>query len=460
MVAPSPPANMRHRLHPDLAVWLRGLSAHLGFQRAFAGDETSRNNLLQLVQLRWIAVAGQVITIAVATMLLKVTLPLAAMGGVLAALVVMNGASLLRLRSERQIDNSELFLVLVLDMAALTLQLYFSGGATNPFISLYLLQIILGAVLLEPWSVWALVGLTAVCFAALARVFQPLDIPGRTAPELLTLHIQGNFVCFLLDSVLLVVFVERISRNLRLRDIGLANLKQQAAEEDHIVRMGLLASGAAHELGTPLSTLSVILNDWRRMPQFATDPQLTQEIADMEGEVRRCKSILSSILLSAGETRGEAPMVVSVETFLEDVLEDWRGLHPSTVLDYLSAVDEEILIVSDGALRQAVFNVLENAAETSPDWVGLSAYLDEGMIVLQVRDKGAGFDADILANIGRPYNSTKGREGGGLGLFLVTNVVRKLGGAVLAANQPQGGATVTLALPLAALQIKGAKRDD
>jgi len=451
---------MSPRSRLEAGARLPGLIARLGFKRASADEDTSRDNLLQLVQLRWIAVAGQVITIAVATLVFRVTLPLPAMGAVLAALVGMNAASLVRLRSARRIDNGELFLALILDMAALTVQLYCSGGAANPFISLYLLQIILGAVLLEPWSVWALVTLTAVCFATLTLTSLPLVIPGLTSAELLNLHAEAAFICFLLDSGLLVVFVERISRNLRLRDVGLANLKQQAAEEDHIVRMGLLASGAAHELGTPLATLSVILNDWRRMPQFAADPQLSEEIADMEGEVRRCKTILSGILLSAGETRGEAPMVVSVEAFLADVLEDWRGLHPCTGLDYLSAVDDEILIVSDAALRQAVFNVLENAAEASPAWVGLSAHLEAGMIVLQIRDRGAGFEAQVLANIGKPYNSTRGREGGGLGLFLVTNVVRKLGGSVSAVNPPGGGAAVTLALPLAALQIKGAQRDE
>jgi len=459
MIAPSRPETTGSRPQADPGAWILRLTDRLGLQRAFADDDTSRNNLFQLVQLRWIAVAGQVITIAVATLLFHVSLPLAAMGGVLAILILMNGASLVRLRSARRVDNRELFLALILDMAALTAQLYLSGGASNPFISLYLLQIILGAVLLEPWSIWTLVGLTALCFAGLTEAFEPLQIPGRTADALFRLHIQGNLVCFLLDSGLLVVFVERISRNLRLRDVNLANMKQQAAEEDHIVRMGLLASGAAHELGTPLATLSVILNDWRRMPQFAADPHLSEEIADMEGEVRRCKTILSGILLSAGETRGEAPMVVSVEAFLDDVLDDWRGLHPATVLDYLSAVDDQILIVSDAALRQAVFNVLENAAEASPHWVGLSAYLEAGMIVVQITDRGTGFEAGVIANIGKPYNSTKGREGGGLGLFLVTNVVRKLGGSILAASQPGGGAIVTLALPLAALQIRGADRD-
>ncbi|NWM54803.1 sensor histidine kinase, partial [Escherichia coli] len=100
-------------------------------------------------------------------------------------------------------------------------------------------------------------------------------------------------ICFALIAVLLVLLITRIARNLREGDAERAAIRQRAAEEDHIVRMGLLASGAAHELGTPLSSLSVILGDWQRMPRIAADRDLAQDIADMQAEVARCKTIVS-----------------------------------------------------------------------------------------------------------------------------------------------------------------------
>src|SRR6202044_1352255 len=148
------------------------------------------------------------------------------------------------------------------------------------------------------------------------------------------LHILGMLVCFVLDALLLVVFMSRISRNLRNRDARLADLRERAAEEEHIVRMGLLASGAAHELGTPLSTLSVILGDWRRMPGFAADPERPQEIDEMEAQVTRCKGIVSGILLSAGEARGESPVETTVRTFLDDLVAEWRSTRPAVELTY------------------------------------------------------------------------------------------------------------------------------
>src|SRR5205085_1783626 len=159
-------------------------------------DETNRKNMALLIQLRWTAVVGQIVTIGGVHMWLGIPLPLTRMGAVIGALIFLNVSSLVWVRHRAAITNNELLVALMLD--------------------------------------------------------------------------------FVLNAVLLVVFVTRINRNLRERDAHLAALRQHAAEQDHIVRMGLLASGAAHELGTPLASLSVILGDWRRMPDLAADQELAE----------------------------------------------------------------------------------------------------------------------------------------------------------------------------------------
>jgi two-component system, sensor histidine kinase RegB len=414
-------------------------------------DATGRKNMVQLIQLRWIAVVGQVATIVGVRWLLGVHLPLPAMAAVLVSLALLNVVSMLRLRNPAEVGNAELFLALVLDVVALTAQLYLSGGATNPFVSLYLLQVMLSAVLLETWSTWALVGLTGACLTGLMVVYRPLQLPPEQAGQLFALHVQGILICFLLDAALLVVFVMRIGRNLRARDARLADMRQRAAEEDHIVRMGLLASGAAHELGTPLATLSVILNDWRRVPVLANNPDLLEEIDDMEAEVRRCKAIVTGILLSAGEARGENPVITTVTTFLDEIVNDWRATRTVDEFVYDDTFGDDQPIISDSALKQVICNVLDNAADASPRWISFSAERKADALVLSVRDAGPGFTPEVLANLGKPYHSTKGRLGGGLGLFLVVNVLRKLGGGVTARNRTGGGAAVVLTLPLASL---------
>lgn len=402
------------------------------------------------MQLRWLAVGGQVLTILIAASWFGIALPLVQMALVIVLLVLLNIVSMVRLR-QGGITHLELFAELVLDVAALTIQLYLSGGAANPFITLYLLQIAIGAVLLEAWAAWLLILLASGGFVGLITLHRPLILPASRAGELFDLHITGMFVCFVLAASLLAVFIQRISRNLRIRDEHLADLRQRAAEEDHIVRMGLLASGAAHELGTPLATLSVILNDWRRMPAFRTDPDLVQEIGEMQAQLDRCKAIVSGILMSSGEARGEGPVRTSVNAFVDGLVAEWRTLRSPATLDYRNAFGPDEPMLSDPALKPVIFNVFDNALEASPAWVGIDVARQGDRLVIIVRDRGLGFDAAVLAEFGKPYRSTKRRPGGGLGLFLVVNVLRKLGGAVSAANRPDGGATVTLTLPVGGL---------
>jgi two-component system sensor histidine kinase RegB len=413
---------------------------------------TARDNLLQLVHLRWIAAAGQVATIAIVAWGLHIRLPLMAMGIMVAVLLAANLLTLARLRWATPVTNLELFLALSFDALVLTGLLYLSGGTTNPFTSLYLLQVILGAVLLETWAVWAMIAVTFLCFAGLSETYRPLELPSG-GPHLLALYVRGALVGFVLNAVLLAIFITRINANLRNRDERLAALRQRAAEEDHIVRMGLLASGAAHELGTPLATLDVILGDWRRMPKLAADPEIAEEIEDMRAEVARCKAIVTGVLLSAGQARGEAAGRSGLKAYLSDIFEDWRARRTPADAVYDDKLAADPLIVADSALRQAITNLLDNAFEASPEGVWMRAAQAGETLVIRIQDAGPGFTPQALAELGRPYHSTKGRPGGGLGLFLVVNVVRKLGRSLEARNRDGLGAEVTISLPLAALAV-------
>lgn len=410
--------------------------------------------MMLLIELRWVAVLGQIATIAFVQYVLGIDLPLLAMLAVLAALVGLNLVNLAWLKNRTEVGSPALLVVLILDVAALTAQLYLSGGATNPFIFLYLLQIMIAAVLLDAWSLGAVVALAFTSFVALTGYYRPLVLPSHDPRELFELHIVGMLVCFILDAVLLMIFVILIMQNLRRRDARLAALRQHAMEEDHIVRMGLLASGAAHELGTPLALLSVVLSDWRRMPALATMPELLEDLDEMQTAVQRCKSIVTGILLSSGEARGEAPTVMALSAFLDALAAEWRSSRSAEALSLRNAFGSDPQIVSDTALKQVIFNVLDNAYEVSPESVSLEAERADAVLRLKVRDRGPGFTLQMLEQLGRPYQSSKGRPGGGLGLFLVVNVVRKLGGTVHARNLAEGGAEVALELPLATLILE------
>jgi two-component system, sensor histidine kinase RegB len=426
---------------------------------ASVGYAAGHKNMLYLIRLRWIAVVGQITTIAFVYAALGIQLPLPQMIAVLTCLIAFNIGSHLRWHERPIVTNGEMFLALLIDVASLTAQLYFSGGTTNPFAFLYLLQVILSAVLLDAWATWTIVGITSICLAGLSIFSRPLPLLLEPRGGFPSLYVQGMLICFVLNAGLLVILITRITRNLRAGDAQLADLRQRAAEEEHIVRMGLLASGAAHELGTPMATMSVILGDWQHMPEFATNEVMQEEIGVMQAQLQRCKRIVSGILLSAGETRGESSAKTTIRTFLRDLIKEWSASRPVVEFLYEDRIPHDLPVVFDSALKQTISNLLDNALEASPQWVKLEATCEADTLKLLVTDAGPGFAQSMLSNFGKPYQSSKGRPGGGLGLFLVVNVARTLGGTATARNRAEGGAVVELSLPLAAIALETEKND-
>lgn len=438
-------------INSDIVSIRQGSSA---FDETNVLNETGHKNMLHLIHLRWLAVGGQIATILVATWGFGIQLPMFNMLAVMVCLIAFNIGSHLRWHEERVVSNRELFLAMLVDIASLTAQLYFTGGINNPFVFLFLLQVILSAVLLRAESTWLVVAITTLCLAFLSIFNKPLVWPLNSPYKLADLYATGLVICFVLNAALLVIFITRIGRNLRAGDAALASLRQRAAEEDHIVRMGLLASGAAHELGTPLATMSVVLGDWKRMPQFSNDPAMLEEIEEIEGQLLRCKSIVSGILLSAGETRGESSSKTSLNEFFESLVEEWESSRPAQHFEYNNTIEEEFTVAFDSTVKQMLFNVLDNALEVSPNWLRFEVSKVRDQLFLTVTDQGPGFRADILEQVGTPYNSSKGRPGGGLGLFLVMNVARTLGGTLTVNNLKEGGAEVVIGLPLNAMILQ------
>jgi len=427
---------------------LLGLGQNL--DQPVSPEGAGRRNMLLLIQLRWLAVAGQILTIGIVHWGLKINLPLGLLLLAPAALIVINLVSAPLTRRRKGVPDIELLLFLCADVAALTWLLFFTGGSTNPFAPLYVMQIVLAAVLLKPAYAWGFVAMNSVLMCILTIWNLPLQLPSEGALVVDLLQ-SGMLVNFTLISVLLLVFVTLTSKNLRARDAYLAEARQQAAEQDHIVRMGLLASGAAHELGTPLASLSVILSDWKRMPIVSGDADLRGDVQDMQAEVERCKTIVTGILMSAGEARGQAVTVTTLRAFLEEIIEEWRAKAGSEVLVSLGGLGHDPAIIADAALKQVFSALLDNAQEAGAKRMVVNLDQDDDHLFIGFNDDGPGFSPQILDKLGQPYQSTKGRAGAGLGLFLLVNVLRKMGGGVTASNRRDGGASVQLTLPLDAV---------
>jgi len=407
-------------------------------------QNTNRKNLLQLLCLRLIAIFGQVATILISHYFLQLELPLGKMFFVLLLLTIVNCTSFCRYKFQRNISNKSLFIELLFDVAALTAQLYFSGGISNPFISLFLLQVIIGAILLQRIYAWAIAAITIICYIWLS--FNYLELHAFHHHEdgnLFNLHLHGMLISYVFAAILLLIFVTKIIKNLKEGDEKINLLKRQSLEKEQVIRMGLLATGAAHELGTPLSTISVILGDWKEMN---LKKDLLEDVKVIEAQVFRCKKILSEILTNSGKQRLEKARITPVKKAFGDLIKEWIESRKPQNLIYNFEGNSDKKILLENILTQAFFNIFDNALEASPSFVSIKVLAKENEICTTVEDQGNGFDPEIIKQIGKPNLTTKNSSG--LGLFLALNALQRINGDLKIENLLPSGAKVLVTLPL------------
>lgn len=406
-------------------------------------QNTNQKNLLQLLWLRLIAILGQVVTILFTCYFLQISLPLRQMFMVLLGLGAVACFSFCRYNLQKNISDKSLFFELLFDVVALTAQLYFSGGISNPFISLFLLQVIIGAILLRRIYAWIIAAITVGCYIWLSFNFWELHaFHSHEGGDFFNLHLHGMLISYVFAAILLLIFVTKIIKNLQEGDQKINLLNRQSLEREQVVRMGLLATGAAHELGTPLATIAVIVSDWKK----DATPDLVKDIAIVESQISRCKKILSDILSSSGKDRAEQTKISTAKKIFDDLVQEWSSLRNPQNLIYNFIGDVEKKIILDDILAQAFFNIFDNALEASAAWVSIDVNVGVSDLKLSVEDRGQGFSREILEKIGAPNLS--GKNGSGLGLFLALNSLQRVEGKLEINNLVSGGARVEVIIPL------------
>jgi len=429
-------------------------------------QETLRKNLLHLIHLRGMAFYGQLVTILTVYYGLDLFIRIGDMLWVTAGLVAFNLWVLYRYKSKAHMRDFELFAGLMVDVLAFTLQLFLSGGTSNPFISLYLLPVIIGAVLLKPLYAWIIAASTLGLYGVLSFFRQSYPAAHEhygASSSGFDLHVHGMMIAYAIAACLVVFFVSRITTNLRDRDQELSRLQQQSAENAQIVRMGLLSAGAAHELGTPLTTMSVILKDWHDLSVPRKRVDQMADIKIMQSQVDRCKATITSILSTSGSMRGEGATATALRTFFEQTVSQWQSQNADVSLSLMIDLPD-ISVAADQVMSQTIVHILDNAVEAAGKVkpVFLKATTENDVLIMEIQDQGPGFLADIMMRIGEPYLSTKdkqGHVGRGLGLFSGHNLLRSLGGSLVVSNRLDThgkvlGAQVVLKLPLDAIRLQ------
>ncbi len=414
---------------------------------------SSAINLRRLSVLRNIAIFAQTLTVFGVYFGLGVALPLGALGSIILAQALLNLFTWLRLGSSHRVTERELFAQLLLDVAALTALLYFSGGSTNPFVLLYLVPLTLTAAAL-PWLyAWIMMGVTTACYTLLMFAYVPLSHAAGMHDSDFDLHVMGMWVGFVVGAGLIAYFAVQMANTLRERDRMLASMREQALRNERIIALGGLAAGAAHELGTPLSTMAVVVKELDG--EMQESPGVRSQLRILREQIDRCKAILSTLSASAGGARAEAGRRLALDVYLDDVRAQWHAMRPKASLQCRwDGPRPGPQILAERTLTQAITSILNNAADASPDIVEVDGRWSGDELVLEVCDRGPGLTQEEIEIAGKYRFTTKDPEEGlGLGLLLAQAMIERLGGSVHMYNRSGGGACVRIVLPLSSLLI-------
>lgn len=404
--------------------------------------------------LRWVMI-GFLSTTAAALILLAIPLHKLPLMAAISSMLLLNFVTWLRLRNPKNIHQRELLAQLLGDIITLTLLFYFTGGYSNPFVWMYLLPLTVAAVALPRLQVWGLAVLAVACYSILVFYYVPLShLHMYTLEGNLDIHLVGMWLGFVLSAGVIATFVARIGQNLRDADHLLAEAREQALESERMMALGSLAASAAHELGTPLATMAVLAKELQTTGENAEKLQL------LSRQISRCKDILTSLAQSAGESRADGQST-DVETFLQSSIQRWRDTRPATSLELsLEGTQPVPKLFADRTLTQALQNLLDNAADASPEKVMLKANWNAETLNITIRDFGQGLNSDTAAKIGTPFFTSKLDKGLGLGVYLTRIILERFDGTLQLNNHADGGVLTEVTLPLTKLLTIGAfKRD-
>lgn len=397
--------------------------------------------LHRLLTLRWLSVAVMASAAVAAPSLLDLSIRRAPLLAVTVGLILINLASVGAARKASLATPMVMTAHLAMDLVAWSLYAFFSGGTTNPLISLMLPLVAIGGILLPANHAWGLAGLAIGLYGLVWRIAPPLAV--RDAAEGVWWHLAGMAVTFGISAIVVVLFISRLSAALRAREESLAAAREAHLRNARIVALANLAAGTAHELGTPLGTLKLLVGELSC--HEGLPPDMTEDLAIMNQQIDRCRTILQALSARTGSLRAEGGRQIFLGPWLTDLVANWRSSRPGaqanlTVTPKFAAQS----LVADQTLHQAITNLINNAADADPRKCAvISAEIAPDAIVIRIADQGPGFDRRK-----DDPSSVASASGLGIGLALAELAITRHGGTLdFAANQ-HAGTIASVRLPL------------
>ena len=410
----------------------------------YQADSASRHNLFRLGLIRAVVLLGQGLALLYFTFFKPIDLPTSSIALVLAIYASITIATANRGRVNIPITNREFFVHLLVDIFFFSMLLYLSGGASNPFISYYLISISIAAIVLPPLYTAVIALTTLLCYSLLlsyhipVSAIAPHDMRHSMAGN--NLHIWGMWANFVISAAIITYFVSRMASELRFQQQKIAQHREQQLQDEQLLAIGTLAAGTAHELGTPLNTMKLLVDEMLVKQEKNSDLDLLSQ------QIDQCKITLKQLQTTANESSAENYSAQPLHTFFNQLFERWQLMRPelNTTIIYADCPAPAPDLKFHPTIAQSILNLLNNAADASPEWVEVAISWTDTEIEMEIRDRGEGFET---AGKTVPFFSSKS-EGLGLGLFLSQSTVTRFGGSISLQNLTDGGTLTTIKLPI------------
>ncbi|MDM7849798.1 ActS/PrrB/RegB family redox-sensitive histidine kinase [Pseudochrobactrum kiredjianiae] len=416
-----------------------------------ASSLSRRLRLTTLVRVRWFAITGQTAAVLFVSLSLHFVFPLGISFALIAVSAWLNLFLSFRYQLNHRLDLRTVLLVLAFDILQLTGLLYLTGGLQNPFAVLLVVPVIIAATALSVRSI-LLLGLMAIgCASVLVVWHLPLPWYSGVALELPLMFVIGVWCAIASTLIFSGVYVYRIAEEARLLGDALSATELVLQREQHLSALDGLAAAAAHELGTPLATITLVVKEMQRA--LKNDDRYAEDIQLLSSQAQRCREILRRLTSLSSE--GEEHMSkLALSSLIEEVIAPHRNfgiqIDVEKKPDPKSTVTEPVVRRNPGVIY-GLGNLIENAVDFAKTETQVIWGWDDQSVRITIRDDGKGFSTDMLDRIGEPYMSRRNdeRNGGGLGLglFIAKTLLERSGAYISFANRPepgQSGAEITI----------------
>jgi len=417
-----------------------------------SGEVVHRLALPWILRLRYGIVGGEIAILLAVSIGLQIAVPTVVISVVIVLQLGTNYVfgrwrEKLRVNTEHVVGS-----LFVLDTLCLTLILAVTGGPTNPFSLLYLVQITFSAVILHRAWPWVLGVVSVLSFGLLFWVSQ--DVPAfRTHPRPgeLSLHLFGMWIAFATAAMLISYFIGKVSQEARQKEQELLVMQKRLARNERLASLVTLAAGAAHEIATPLATIAVSAKEIERdATARLRDERIQDDARLIRAEVERCRLILERMGAQGADPLGEAPSSVKLEDLLARIKQRFPEQRTRIEVQ-VGGSDSQACTIPARAAIEALGALVKNALDASPNGepVLLQAQSSNNRLQFLVRDRGTGMTPEIIDRVAEPFFTTKpAGQGMGLGAFLAHLFAQRLGGSLSFESAPGHGCTAILELPL------------